>query len=136
MTSTDDLVAAAVRARVRAMAPYSRFAVGAAVADESGRTALGCNVENASYGLTMCAERVALYNAVVSGLGAIRRVAVVADGPRPVSPCGACRQVLAELCAPETEVVLANLSGDIQTSTVGSLMPDPFTGSDLPKPDP
>jgi cytidine deaminase len=127
----DALVAAAAHARERAHAPYSRFKVGAAVVDETGRVLSGCNVENASYGLTMCAERAALFASVATGLGAIDAIAVVVDAASPVSPCGACRQVMSELCAPSTEVVLATVTGDRRTTTVGSLLPEPFSARDL-----
>jgi homotetrameric cytidine deaminase len=130
-TTPDDLIAAAERALQRARAPYSGFAVGAAVADRDGRVAVGCNVENASYGLTMCAERVALFGAVAGGLGEVVALAVVTRSAAPAAPCGACRQVMIELCAPDTEVVLANLSGERRTTTVGSLLPEPFSGGDL-----
>jgi cytidine deaminase len=133
-TMPDDLVAAATAARLRARAPYSRFAVGAAVVDADGRVAAGCNVENASYGLTMCAERVALFRAVAEGFGDIAALAVVVGSAKPASPCGACRQVMSELCAPATEVVLATESGERRTTTVGSLLPDPFSGLDLAEP--
>ena len=99
-----DLVRRAREARERAYAPYSRFPVGAAVVDELGRTFTGANVENASYGLTMCAERVAIFSAVAAGARGIKAMAVSAQTHKPVSPCGACRQVLAEFCKPSTPV--------------------------------
>jgi cytidine deaminase len=133
-TNLDDLVATAIEARTLARAPYSRFAVGAAVADRSGRVVRGCNVENASYGLTICAERVALFNAIVAALDEVEAIAVVVDAATPVSPCGACRQVMYELCVPSTEVVLATVSGERRMTTVGSLLPEPFSARDLTDP--
>ena len=119
------LVAAARAVRLRAHAPYSRFRVGAAVVDERGRVHVGCNVENASYGLTVCAERNAVGAAVAAGAKRIRAVAVVTRDKS--SPCGACRQVLAELGAPATEVLLAAPAGEPDDLTLGTLLPRAFT---------
>ena len=130
------LVATATAARERARAPYSRFAVGAAVVDSAGRFVGGCNVENASYGLTMCAERVALFRAVAEDLGEIAALAVAVDGAAPVAPCGACRQVMIELCPPAAEVILAPLDGGHRIFTVASLLPEAFTAHNLGAPDP
>jgi cytidine deaminase len=119
------LLAAARAARLRAHAPYSRYRVGAAVLDERGRVHVGCNVENASFGLTVCAERNAVAAAVAAGGKRIRAVAVITrDG---ASPCGACRQVLAELGAPTTEVLLASPAGAAVTHTLGALLPRAFS---------
>jgi cytidine deaminase len=124
--SGDKLLAAARAVRQRAHAPYSRFAVGAAVLDERGRIHVGCNVENASYGLTICAERNAVAAAVAAGARRIRAVAVVT--PTVASPCGACRQVLAELGSPETEVVLAGPRGAARPPlSLGALLPLAFS---------
>lgn len=100
------LVAKAWHARERAYAPYSQFAVGAALLSADGRVFTGCNVENLSYGLTICAERVALASAIAAGARKFTRIAVVADTKVPISPCGACRQVMAEFQVPR--VILAN----------------------------
>ena len=119
------LLALARQVRLRAHAPYSRFRVGAAVLDERGRMHAGCNVENASYGLTVCAERNAVAAAVAAGAKRIRAVAVVTrDGS---SPCGACRQVLAELGTPTTDVLLASPAGKPVDHTLGTLLPYAFT---------
>jgi len=119
------LLAAARAVRLRAHAPYSKFRVGAAVLDERGRVHAGCNVENASYGLTVCAERNAVAAAVAAGAKRIRAFAVVTrDGS---SPCGACRQVLAELGTPTTDVLLASPAGKPVDHTLGTLLPYAFT---------
>jgi len=122
----DELVAAARAVRGKAHAPYSGFAVGAAVRDELGRVHVGCNVENASYGLTVCAERNAVAAAVAAGAHAVRAVAVVTPTRPPASPCGACRQVLAELGDARTRVILARARGAAQTTTLGELLPRAF----------
>ncbi len=128
-TSTDRLIAAADAARGRARAPYSNFAVGAAVIDDEGRIHVGCNVENASYGLSVCAERHAIAAAVVAGAESIKALAVVTGTSPPVSPCGACRQVLAEFG--DFPVVLANSSGERLTTRVSELLPLAFVPESL-----
>lgn len=120
------LVAAATAARERAYAPYSSFAVGAALLLPDGRIVPGCNVENASYGLAICAERSAVAAAVATGEQRFQAIAVVADCSPPASPCGACRQVLAEFG--DFPVVLANLAGERQLSSVRELLPGAFCG--------
>ncbi|HEX5306212.1 MAG TPA: cytidine deaminase, partial [Dyella sp.] len=112
----------------RAYAPYSRFQVGAVVLTHDGRRFDGCNVENAAYGLCNCAERTALFAAVAAGCrpGDFAALAVVADTPGPVSPCGACRQVMAELCDEAMPVLLGNLASQVQETTVASLLPGSF----------
>lgn len=120
------LVAAARAVRRRAHAPYSKFTVGAAVLDERGRVSVGCNVENASYGLTVCAERNAIAAAVAAGARRIRAVAVASVSSPPASPCGACRQVIAELGQPDTEVLLAGSKGAAERTTLGALLPRAF----------
>lgn len=121
------LLSAARAVRRRAHAPYSRFQVGAAVLDERGRVHVGCNVENASYGLTVCAERHAVAAAVAAGARAIRAVAVVTPTRPPGTPCGACRQVLSELGAADTLVLLASPTGRAEETTLGALLPRSFT---------
>ena len=132
-TEIDSLIAAARTARERAYAPYSRFLVGAAVRTRDGRVFGGCNVENASYGLCNCAERTALFAAIASGCpaGEFKQLAVIADTETPVSPCGACRQVMLELGGPELVVIQANLRGTVTTTTAAALLPGAFTLDDL-----
>jgi cytidine deaminase len=119
------LVEAAQVARDRAHAPFSRFKVGAALETAAGDIITGCNVENATYGLTMCAERVAIFKAVSEGHRAFTRVVVVADTESPTPPCGACRQLLWEFCG-DVDVVLANLDGVTGRCRLSSLLPLPF----------
>ncbi|WP_332690925.1 cytidine deaminase [Halalkalibacter lacteus] len=125
------LIAEAKRAREQAYAPYSNFQVGAALLMEDGSVFLGANIENASFGLTNCAERTALFKAYSDGNRNVKMVAVVADTVRPVPPCGACRQVMVELCNQDTNVVLSNLKGDILEMTVAELLPGAFTAEDM-----
>lgn len=126
----DPLIAAAIEARTRAYAPYSRFLVGAAIEADDGTIVAGCNVESASYGLTVCAERIAVFNAIMRGYRSFRRLAVVTDTPAPTPPCGACRQVIWEF-APDAEVVLANLSGSVAQHTIRELIPHAFDSKQL-----
>jgi cytidine deaminase len=127
----EELIQHAKRAREQAYVPYSRFPVGAALLLASGEVVTGCNIENASYGLCNCAERTAIFKAVSEGKRDIRMVAVVADTEGPVSPCGMCRQVLAEFCSPQTPVILGNLRGQVMETTVHELLPFAFTKEDL-----
>lgn len=117
-----DLVGHAAAARERAYAPYSDFAVGAAVLTREGRVHVGCNVENAAYTVAICAERVAVFSAVARGERDFYAIAVIAAGDEPVSPCGPCRQVLAEL-APHATIVMASVAGEILVSTCADLLP-------------
>jgi cytidine deaminase len=119
------LEASARRAARRAYAPYSQFAVGAAILSGSGKIYAGCNVENASFGLCNCAERTALFTAIAAGEREVRAVAVYTPTPAPTSPCGACRQVLNEF-GPDCLVICANLRGDRRVSTLTALLPDAF----------
>jgi cytidine deaminase len=119
------LVAAAIDARTRARAQFSGFSVGAALETASGTIVGGCNVENATYGLTMCAERVALYKALSDGFDGFTRIVVVADTADPTPPCGSCRQLLWEYCG-DIEVVLANLSDVKRRLRLSQLLPLPF----------
>ena len=128
MVSKKDLIAAAAEARERAVAPYSQFKVGAALLTSSGRIITGANVESASYGLTCCAERVALFTALVNGEKDFRAIAVVARAPGGPMPCGACRQLLAEY-APRAKVWVADISSLRRSRTflVSQLLPAAFT---------
>jgi len=114
------------QAREHARAPYSKFKVGAVVECADGRVFTGCNVENSSYGSTLCAEQVALAKAVSEGARDFVRIAVIADTSAPVPPCGACRQVISELCGGEVEVVMANLCGQFEVRKASDLLPAPF----------
>jgi len=129
MTS-DPLIAAAAAARAKAFAPFSHFQVGAALESLDGTIVPGCNVESASYGLTICAERAAIVRGVCDGFRCFKRVAVVTDTDIPTSPCGACRQLLWEF-APDAEVLLANLRGDVVKYTVRELIPHAFNSANL-----
>lgn len=119
------LLAAAIEARRNAYAPYSQFMVGAAVRTADGSIYRGCNVENASYGLSCCAERNAIFAAVGAGHTAMEALCVAADTSRPVSPCGACRQVMAEFKIPK--IILANLQGEAAVYTYEELLPYSFS---------
>lgn len=119
-----ELMKIARKARQNAYAPYSHFAVGAALLAESGRVYTGCNIENASYGLTCCAERNAIFSAVGAGERRFKMLAVAADSPEPVAPCGACRQVIAEFGIPL--VVMGNLKEATKTMTAEELLPYGF----------
>ncbi|HEV2664672.1 MAG TPA: cytidine deaminase [Blastocatellia bacterium] len=122
----NELIDMARQAREYARAPYSNFKVGAAVECAGGLTFTGCNIENSSYGSTLCAEHVALAKAVSEGAREFVRIAVIADADRPIPPCGACRQVILELCGREMEVVMAKLDGQFELKKVSELLPAPF----------
>lgn len=120
-----ELLQAALDARLKAYAPYSKFLVGAAVRTQSGKIYTGCNIENASYGLTVCGERNAIFAAVGAGERKFTALCVVGDTEGPISPCGACRQVMAEFKVPV--IILANLKGDVKEYTLEELLPYSFT---------
>lgn len=128
MNELTTLVEAARAARLNAFAPFSKFQVGAALESESGDVITGCNVENASYGLTICAERVAIFKAISEGIRKFRRCVVVADTEAPTPPCGACRQLLWEFCG-DIDVILANLTEVKGTHRMRELLPLPFDAS-------
>jgi len=125
LAGSDRLVAAARQARENAVADFSHFKVGAALETDAGEIITGCNVENASYGLTICAERVAIFKALSDGKRSFKRMAVVADTPSPTPPCGACRQIIWEFCG-DIEVVIANLTEVKMTMRMKDLLPWPF----------
>ena len=131
MTATQRrLLQRARQARKKAFAPFSRFKVGAAVEAPGGRIYTGANVENASYGLTLCAERVAIFYAVAQGERRFKRVAVVADSEKLTGPCGACRQIIWEFCG-DAEIILGNLKGKTAVHRMRRLFPFPFDKSYL-----
>ncbi|MGA8035267.1 MAG: cytidine deaminase [Candidatus Acidiferrales bacterium] len=124
------LVSAAKQARENAHAPFSNFRVGAAVRAKSGRVFTGCNVENATLGLTVCAERVAIFKAISEGERGFDAIAVVTDVAGLTPPCGACRQIIWELCG-DVPVVMANLDGKVEVESSAKLLPRPFDSSFL-----
>jgi cytidine deaminase len=125
LADSDALVAAARAAREHAVADFSHFKVGAALETTAGEIVTGCNIENASYGLTMCAERVAIFKALSDGKRAFARIVVVADTPAPTPPCGACRQIIWEFCG-DIDVIIANLTEVKTTLRMKDLLPLPF----------
>ena len=127
---TDPLQSAALAVRENAHAPYSKFRVGAALEDSSGRIHTGCNVENATYGLTLCAERVAVFKAISEGAREFRRIAIAADTDTLTPPCGACRQILWEFCG-DIEIVLLNPRGKSEVLRLKELFPRAFDASFL-----
>ncbi|UCC86716.1 MAG: cytidine deaminase [Anaerolineales bacterium] len=126
----DELVASATGARERSYAPYSNFKVGAALLGKSGRIYIGCNVENAAYGPSMCAERTAIFKAVSEGERDFEAIAAVSEGG--ASPCGTCRQVMMEF-APDMTVIIADTQGHTRLTIVRDLLPDGFTSDQLPR---
>ena len=131
--NNNELVTKAIAARELSYSPYSKFKVGAALLCKDGKVFVGANVENSSYPLCMCAERNAIYNAMMNGYkkSDFVSLAIAADTDEPCSPCGACRQVISELFPREGEIVLANLKGNIKTSNIEELLPFAFSGDDL-----
>lgn len=122
-----DLISAALKARAKAYAPYSKFAVGAALLGKAGQVFAGCNVENVSLGLTICAERAALAAAIADGVKDFEAIAIVADSQKPALPCGGCRQVLAEF-SPGLLVIAVTTSGQHQQFSLNELLPFPKQG--------
>jgi cytidine deaminase len=128
--NNDALLAAARTARENAVATFSKFQVGAALRSKSGKVYTGCNVENASYGLTICAERVAIFKALSEGEREFDVIAVVTDAEKLTPPCGACRQIIWEFCG-DAEVILGNLKGKTEIHRMSALFPLPFDISNL-----
>jgi cytidine deaminase len=126
----DHLIAVAKQSRENAYAPFSNFRVGAALRATSGRVFGGCNVENATYGLTVCAERIAIFKGISEGERGFDAVAVVADTDSLTPPCGACRQLIWEFCG-DVPVILSNLKGKIEVIQMRDLFPKPFDSSNL-----
>lgn len=134
MKATDlqtELFKAALSVRENSYSPYSGYKVASALVTESGKVYAGINVENASYGATMCAERSAVFTAITSGEKKIRSILILTDETEPWAPCGLCRQVLIEFCKPETEVILANLSGPKKSIRLSDLVPWSFSKEQL-----
>ena len=133
MMNKEELVINAIDARNLSYSPYSKFKVGAALLCKDGKVFLGANIENSSYPLCMCAERNALYNALMHGYKKddFAALAIVADTDEPCSPCGACRQVISELFPRNGQIVLANLKGQIKETSIDELLPAAFSGDDL-----
>jgi cytidine deaminase len=127
---SNDLAAAALSARDHAHAPFSGFRVGAALEDSSGRVHTGCNIENSTYGLTLCAERVAVFKAVSEGVRDFRRIAIAADTETLTPPCGACRQILWEFCG-DVEILLCNPHGKNEILHLKDIFPRAFDASFL-----
>ncbi|SDW88238.1 cytidine deaminase [Paenibacillus sp. CF384] len=129
------LMQQAIEARSRAYVPYSGFQVGAALLDAEGGVHFGCNVENAAYSPTNCAERTALFRAIADGhhAGSFEAIAVVGDTDTPITPCGVCRQVMVELCPPDMPVIMSNMKGEWRVSTVAELLPGAFSSDALTK---
>jgi cytidine deaminase len=124
--SDAELIERATEARLAAHAPYSNFEVGAALLSADGRVFTGCNIENSAYGLSMCAERVAIFKAVSEGANEFTKVAVVTDSESLTPPCGCCRQMIWEFASERTEVILANLTGDVRSFEIKELLPEAF----------
>lgn len=126
----DSLIAAAAAAHKNARPEFSGFHVGAAIEDAEGRIFAGCNAESASYGLTICAERTALFSAIAAGSRSFRRVAVYTEAAKITTPCGACRQVMWDFCG-DIEILLVNAAGDSKSFMLSQLFPEPFDAKSL-----
>ena len=124
------LIKKAEKARKRAYTPYSKFQVGAALLSTNGKIFTGCNIENASFGLAVCAERVAIFKAISEGSTKFEAIAVIGDTGKPCSPCGACRQVISEF-GKDITLIMANLKGDVKIKKIKELLPEAFDKNDL-----
>jgi cytidine deaminase len=127
----EKLIIESKTAREKAYVPYSKFPVGAALLGENGIIYHGCNIENSSFSMTNCAERTAFFKAISEGVHSFKALAVTGDTDGPISPCGACRQVIAEFCDGGMPVYLTNLKGDVMETTVAELLPGAFSKEDL-----
>lgn len=127
----EQLIAEAKKIRAHAHVPYSKYRVGAALLTKSGKIYRGCNIENAAYSVSCCAERVAIFKAVSEGETDFQSIAVVADSNRPVPPCGSCRQVMSEFFDESVEIHMSNLQDDTKTIKMGELLPFSFSQKDL-----
>ncbi|MBP3039670.1 cytidine deaminase [Bacillaceae bacterium Marseille-Q3522] len=125
------IISEAKKARDFAYVPYSKFKVGAAIETADGKVYHGCNIENSAYSMCNCAERTAIFKAYSEGVKNFTAMAVVADTDRPVPPCGACRQVISELCPKDMKIILTNLKGDVLETTAAQLLPGAFTAEDM-----
>lgn len=130
--SDEHLIEQAKIVRENAYVPYSNFKVGCSLLDDKGHVHLGCNVENAAYGPTNCAERTALFRAIADGCEprSFKKLVVIGDTPEPITPCGVCRQVMSELCDPDMEVIMVNVKGKVSKTTVSKLLPGAFSLND------
>ena len=128
--SYEKLFKEAKKAREKAYTPYSKFKVGAAVLTTDGKIFTGCNIENASFGLTVCAERVAILKAISEGSYKFEAMAIIGDTKRPCSPCGACRQVISEF-GEDIKIAMSNLKGDVKIKKISELLPEAFNKNDL-----
>lgn len=126
----EKLLKEAEKARKKAYTPYSKFKVGAAVLTSDGKIFTGCNIENASFGLTVCAERVAILKAISEGSYKFEAIAIIGDTNRPCSPCGACRQVISEF-GKDIKIVMSNLKGEVKIKKISELLPEAFSKNDL-----
>jgi len=122
----DTLINAAMKARKNAYAPYSHFKVGAALMTDSNEVYTGCNIENSSYPLTCCAERVAIFKAVSEGYTSFQAMAIIGDSEQAISPCGACRQVMAQFLQQDVPIYLTNLTGHLEITNIEDLLPGAF----------
>ena len=126
----EKLVKEAEKVRKKAYTPYSKFKVGAAVLSADGKIFTGCNIENASFGMSVCAERVAIFKAISEGSTEFEAIAVIGDTDKPCSPCGACRQVISEF-GEDIPLIMANLKGDVKIKKIRELLPEAFGKKDL-----
>ncbi len=131
MPAKQEWIDTAIEAMSKAYVPYSKFPVGAALITETGEIFQGCNIENASFGLTNCAERTAFFKAVSEGNVSFSHLVVAGETEDPISPCGACRQVMVEFCKPDMPVTLINTRGDVKETTVSGLLPYSFESDQM-----